>query len=865
MESVEGYLAALESGQINENLIYDAINFLKNQSSENIDLKKKEIAQLFFCMVKSTQLFYDKKIIEKQIKDIILSFENIKQLFVQLVNTEEEISYIVIIHFLNELYLRYSDSNYVIDQSFMKKNIGLLLNQLKEIDVLFDFKDENGQSYFPITKLIESIITDTEFLASGEDKIYQFNVIQLAVRYFIEENDKLLLKKFKENFNLKFLDYLNENSILIDTNNLDNFRNNNVMIFFNQRTHKVLIRNENLEYFKGKNIEKEINYQGKTICYFYEAKIENYRKLTSFDEIMQEENNRFRMLEILFKEKKYNIFMKNALVETDLGEFIAINSFCDGEEFIINNEDNGNFKSFKKSGILEVIKKYRTCFLKTSSLCPMNNLSFGLCANMFSKDNLFHKFNTYEFVDNEFYQNQFIKLWIESDLEKLDYFMNLVANQLSYCKRIKSKPKKLSVNDSIENHLICIQDLFPYSFDYSYFLPLFSDNEMNDLKLLQANIDGDDDEDCLNIAGKKVRLDSVLNGEKLWDNDFFDYESDDIYILYDEKSKIYLYNENQNLLKKIYGANQINKNCLSYEICEKVNLDLYLCLKEKVNIYKETLQQVGNNIFFDNDCHVFYRIIHNMLGIQLKKENVYDYFNIFRNYISLTFEEIINDDLFFNRDSSDTIYLPKDGYVADSTLKNIYNTYLTNKIQRETNNLFDIHLIKKEDGYYKKDKKIKHIMFLSDNYLYGNATKKMINSYLEINESEINTAFVNRHQKIYCGEKEVSVKDLYNENNCEISVHSFYGTEDGKTNIIQYLEDNKIRYRNVDYFKVIRNRYTKLKESIKKIWPKLSEKPYVPFSVIREFNMVKDCGLPKEVYGSFNQAMKLFVLKDEII
>ena len=220
--------------------------------------------------------------------------------------------------------------------------------------------------------------------------------------------------------------------------------------------------------------------------------------------------------------------------------------------------------------------------------------------------------------------------------------------------------------------------------------------------------------------------------------------------------------------------------------------------------------------------------------------------------------------------------VPKDGRRSDSVLNSIYEKYLKSKSVREKNDLFDDSIELIDNGYYHNGKYIKNIMFLSDNFERGGATIRMLKTYLNLDTSNDSIEEQNyvenarkRSQKYYItdddgNKKLVGIENILKKNNCELEIHSYYGTTEGKLTIEHFLDEKNIKNVIVSYEKEIVNKKSQIDDEIKKIggkWGKINSDVYV---VVREFNMTKGNVFPEEMLKNPQKAICMFIKKEEV-
>ena len=197
------------------------------------------------------------------------------------------------------------------DEAIQK--VWALRTDLGTIQFIFDLRVE-GQLYFPIENMLVSVIKDDQFVEemSNIDSGH-IKVLYLAVHFFDEEEQKRqILTNIVNACNLKFIEYMQNQSELLDTQDLHNYRKNGVIIFIDSSRRKILIRHNDPEYFKGaENIQYENSFKNKErrIGYYVELDIPEGAARASFEDVMKKQpEKRMELLKLFYSGYK-NIFV----------------------------------------------------------------------------------------------------------------------------------------------------------------------------------------------------------------------------------------------------------------------------------------------------------------------------------------------------------------------------------------------------------------------------------------------------------------------------------------------------------------------------------------------------------------------------
>lgn len=915
MKKLKTYLQALQAGKHEEKIILGAIEQLKSCNLQELSEYRILIAEVYFRLLQYCQTMYEADVPEHIVANLLEVFVDIEQIGIEATEEEKKDSNLITIWFLHELKVhKESGDVWNIDDEMLRKVVQVLLKELDSIYFIFEIK-ENGQYVFPIHEMIATVVKEPGFVDINNPLgIYHIHILQLAVRLFTDNTDnQKILQTLVEQCKLKFINYLHSSGYIIDTSGLLNYQKNGVMIFCDKETNKVLIRNKNKDYFsalpmwkrKELIVEEERDYRNNIIGFFVEYDLDEGDLLIDYSDVLKNESGREAFLRLVFDRKIYNILIEDSVIRCVDGTFQPVNPFCYNDAVVVKGKlRDKNGKCYDREHFLDALSRYRNSALRINSKCIMNRVSFGLAVLLLQKENTgIDSFRLSQFVDDEWYQSQLLKNWTKScgdPIEALTFITTQWQRENDYCIRTSSN-RRNSKEKNIEDHEIEALDFYPLKSENDWmYLILGCENPENSY-ILHGKVQEDDEGNftlgadlVYDVCGKRfsqdtsqatlaVEVESMKDPEGILANIWGSGE--EYYFLYDSrKQKGIVYD--QSLLKMLSAFERIQeKNQLTLETVSKITLMQYKDIVAMMSLQKDALREGNEDIFCDFDSQVYYRLVHNLLWAKINKDNISSYLRIFGHHQKLEFQDIGRDEKFMRKDEH-TLYIPKDGRESDSVLASIYNKYLRTKRARETNDLYDPWLELREDGYYHNGSYIENIVFLCDNFEAGNATIRMLKSYLNIDitcEEEEEKRRVEsakaRCQKYYLKKNilstdldimsqtaqqltEVMIDEIIVKNSCNIEVHSYYGTEMGKSAIESFFQKQCIKNAVVTYEKEIVNHASQIVNYTQCIWPGAPNNVY---TVVREFNMTKGNVFPRAMLNNPKKAICMFVKKREII
>ena len=917
MKKLKTYLQALQAGKHEEKIILEAIEELKSCNLQELSEYRILIAEVYCRLLQYCQTMYEADVPEHIVANLLEVFVNIEQIGIEATEEEKKDSNLITVWFLHELKVhKESGDVWNIDDEMLRNVVQVLLKELDNIYFIFEIK-ENGQYVFPIHEMIATVVKEPGFVDINNPLgIYHIHILQLAVRLFTDNTDKQkILQTLVEECKLRFINYLHSSGCIIDTPELLNYQKNGVMIFCDKETNKVLIRNKNRDYFsaiplwkvKELIVEEEKDHHNNIIGFFVEYALDKGDLLIDYSKALEDESGREAFLRLVFDRKIYNILIENSIIKCVDGTFQPVNPFGYNDTVVVKGKlRDKNGKCYDREHFLDALSRYRSSALRINSKCIMNRVSFGLAALLLQKENTgVDALRLDEFVDDEWYQNQLLKNWTKicSDpIEALTFITTEWQRENDYCVRTSSKGRN-SREKNIEDHEIEALDFYPLKSEIDWmYLMLGCENPKNSY-VLHGKVQEDDEGNFIlgadmvyDVCGKRfsqdtrqatlfVEVESMKDPEGILDNIWGSGE--EYYFLYDNrKQKGIVYN--QSLLKMLSAIERIQeKNQLTLETASKISVMQYEAISDMMYLQKSALREAGKDVFCDFDSQVYYRLVHNLLWAKVNKENVDSYLRIFMSHQKLEFKDIRKDEKFMRKDEH-TLYVPKDSRVSDSVLVSVYDNYLKAQSFREPQDLYDYELELREDGYYHKGSYIKNIMFLSDNFEVGSATTRMLKAYLNIDITDGNEEEKRRVertkarcQKYYLKKNasspdfdvmfktavqliEVTIEDIILKNFCNIEVHSYYGTEEGKNVIESFFRKQCMEDATVTYEHKIVSHASQIADDVKSIWPQLNIRDDI-YTVVREFNMTKGNVFPDKMLNNPKKAICMFVKKSEII
>lgn len=854
--------------QLNEFLIYSGNTQLISEDNEGVACV---YYQLLSCAkdVYSARLSIDCTDFPKQTQDILLkSFDNIMN-----ISFNNSDSFSEVLCFLKDI-KRYEHWDYDEYRKTISSTAHILLDVLERIDYVFYFKDENNNLIFPINKLISQFIRDSDFLNASEGITPEtISILKLAVKLFETDTDgKLILDRIVKDCNLKFIVYLVDNCSIIDTKDFLNYKTNGTLIFYNQNTSRVLIHNENKDYFHGDHygeISCEFDYKKKEIGYYVEIEYENEKSVSCF-KLLENEQYRLKVLSLLFEQGIYNIFLSNSLLLLDNGETVPLNPFCKNDEVVIIGDNEHNGEKYSKDYILDILKLYRICSVKAKGL---NRLSLGLIVQLCVIKKVPISVLLSSLNSDCWYQNQVLLNWVNSPQTTIDDFEKMVDMWYEQVKLYNSI-KSIGTFD-IRN-----QDFYPLQFNrFSELYSFIVSYNTEDLVLLYGTVLMDEDEETITsiaieqkgVFPIKECIDSFCQEEQ----SLLSNKAKVIVLFSESNKKVFLCN--QRLLGKMEELEQLQKYLVPISVGKCFRIDDLNMIFTSMRLFSDAFAEIANqrNLCSVNDfeSQAYLRIIHNLMWSRIDSDDkAKKYISIIRNHQCIFFSTIKEE--WETLLTPGVLLLPKDNESKDSVLFSIYFKYIKRHSERECNPFYNIKINEKDGHYYIGDCIVSSIIMITDNYLCGGATIRSIRAYLGLSIDSSDPSFnsyikaCESIQPIFCNGKPVPVSDILKKNKeCSFSVVGLYGTDEGRKKIDKFLDDKEIKHDPTKFFRIIADNNREINSMAEEIWGE--KKGFERFDglfypVIREFNLPKKTVFPEEMIRYPNKAICLFVQKKEL-
>ena len=866
------YSQALQAETVQPELIDAAFECLLSKNIDFLSWNRQSVSELFYQILKNCKRIYEEETVEKVGEKVLELFNHIGKINTD-IDTRSSDSNLITIWFLNILY-----TNATIEDEEFEDYIEDIIKGLNDIDFIFDIKKSDGSRVFPIDKLISKVIRDVKFKEMKKITPYHIRMLKLAVKIFDDRDDCQIIESLKTECNLKFLDYMDDSSEIIDTKEFLNYKKNGVMIFHNLLNKSILIRHEKKSYFsldvpiEGIKIEKELNSKQDIIGYFVIIKREDDSEIIDIESVISE--NPIKILDLIYKKNLYNIFHKKALLKIN-DEYQAVNPYAVNDAYIIEGIVSVG-KPFIKEKICEVIKEHGMVMLYTNSI---NSVTLGLCLNLLQKENIgIDSLKLDSCSHDDWLQNQILYNWVNSTKDPIDsisFILNKWYNELNYC------------SGSIKSYDIINVDMLPYASNLHWIYQTLGIPE-DKYSIYYGTIEHDDDSkpylsivNSRTMAGKETPINTEISitdlhvEDVLSKSEFDDYciLGKEHYVVYDTvigkfSGKV----EHEPIYRLLAQVERFaTSKSLPFELDLIVDADCLNVFKERMFLQKEALmlEDASHKLFFNFDTMSIYRLIHNMVYYKVTAENWHNYFNVIMNHQMLDFSGIKSDE-HFKRTHANILYVPKDGTYSDGTLSRVFYECLISP-GREKYNIYSPNISKDANGQYMVNGNIiDKVVFLFDNFCKGTSTTEVLAFYLN-KESIFKSdwvenkfeAYKKARQKYVVDNMAISVFDIISTNKIvDIGVHSFYGTDVGTDRIKEKLAEYGFPEATVTYNCKITSWYRNIREDVEAIWPQEKSDDFCVF--IRKYNQPKKNVFPKEMISDPMRSITLFVVKNEL-
>lgn len=879
---LKSYLEAIQSKVNDIELCKEILEKLARFNVIEMSKNRVLIADLFYSVLKSIQESEG----DNLENEVIQAFKNISQI----AQSGEESSSLILINFLNNLYQHRNGLFSKIDIS--KDETAILLKDLEPIKFILMICDEGGKRYFPINRLLSNIILDSNFITSRIE-IYHINLLQLAVEMYSIIEDGNPQEQFEyliNECNLHFICYLDGTSTRVDTIDMANYRYNNVMVFYNEKDKKVLIRHEDERYFSDLpnevHINHEINAQGVIIGHSVELPVDGVA--IDYSDAIKE--SPIELLKLFYIRGCKNVLVEKMIVRTEDGKYEPLNPYCVKDKWIVKGRINkSDGKVCQTEQIIDCIDEGRLQMLSScAKCCGINQISFGLCLYLLEKEcvDIEKMFSTNN--ELECRQNSIIRNWVtltKNPVDSIEYILRKWIDDLDYCK--ESLLEKFTFDKRR------IRDILPISLSLKWVYELLNMPDEASVFIGTISYEGEDVYyiDFSPRVNKSLakKIHDEISG--IYSSDIILSENTDAEEIFQEhmtgffvlkEGKWYFDISLQNILKIIVDIELLNDSLLQKEILSAVSEEMCHIMFDIMNLQLEELLDV-DVAKIDKDSLFRYRLLHNVLYNNINENTIDDYINIFYKHQILCFKDIDKDEL-FAKDNDNTLVVPKDNITVDATLRKVYTKYLRKHSERDNLWWYIPHKLSYNNNvYYKNKNKISVIRFLFDNIEHGTATIRTlaVNLGKELEWTEFEAIRTKQDKNILKKRIErqqhtvptytietgsINPKDVYVSNSPQIEIHSYFGTDEGDNLIKEFLKYCGINEDNycVSHKHDILYRAYRIEKECEKLGLDYENNKNI-YIVIREFNMPKRTLLPKGVVGDANKVITLLVKKKESI
>ena len=765
--AIETYLKDLALSN-RKDLIKDIFLFLEKEiKTETATGNEERIATLFFRAVESLN---QNTMPEDDIKKAILNaFENIRTIENNTHNNGE----LMCIYLLNLLYSKEDVLEEIPQNDFV-----FLLDNLEKIRCIFKISDVNNNLVFPIGRFLFRLINCDNLYAEIE-KASSVQALMLALQVFDKAQYPQELKDIEnmiDGKNLKFIEYLYHKCIRLgDDDWKKNYEKNGLLVLYDTKVKKVLIRNNKSSYFSSKydtsnyklsNVTAETNANGEAIAYFVEYSFDEYGFVDLAKEFSVENNiDRIaQILDIIYYYRNYNIIFESALHDRQ-GKIYPTNPFGENDPYVV---DEGMAHKDGKSYISDKLFKYGLLKISGSGLKYIN---LGAVVKL-------DEINAIQFKDFKIGEksdlNNIIDCWLDfcDDKQKcFDAFFKDYGDQISY----------IFDSDALYEKKYKGEYLIPGILSEELLKKLELDEKLFMYKLDQCNLKID------YLQEKNIITDS--SHVKL--NDFIieDISGEDVNIF--EGNFFALINDAE---KKIYVGSQVNYFYLVIEKIKKIKqgalseADITIISESDVKsiskqmlCFKDAFENIHPRIPIESVAR--YRLINHMMFLKPSKADI-------KNWLSLIKKHEIEDFSVVKKrcpigETAGVLYVPKDRSRAQSTLKYINNRYFNNPIERNLVDIYDQTIEKIGNNFYTGGKEIKKVVLLFDNIQNGKSTKETIDKY--INDKECTTS--DTSMVFVCNGNVIALSEILNSNRCKIEIFSIYAADTGIRNVKNYVKE----------------------------------------------------------------------------
>lgn len=818
-------------------------------------------------------------------------------------------SFLYVLWFLKSLHDTKEGERFAGDQELLSHALPSLLEILGDIDYVFDI-NEGERPFFPIRTLLVEFIGSV-FHGGTVPHIgpQDVRLLQLAVRLFKSEEERGLLRKIIEDYNLRFVEFLENGCRVVDTNGLENLKANGVLVFWDEERRRVLVRSEHEEYFKTvptykmaaeprkTAIEYERDLKGNRMGVFSVFEWESGVVTTSVSELAERDDGMLDLLKVLYDQDARNVLVGPSLVRARDGSVYPLNPWCAADQYIIAQSSHSSARRYSRNHVMEAFKEYRLLAVKLDSSAPLNRVTFGLCVRLLDAENTgVNSLGLDKLKDSCWYQAQVVANWAsgQPDVREVRKVLGEWSKQIGYRADKKFEETPFHAIDFLplrHNHELLYSIAEPTLFSgegntvsdqYILCRGRVNDNTDGGVRIFIRN-----DTPIKRAGNGQAVLSETMEISRINDQDGILKESEDnedLYVFCSFSSGMGLV-LNQSLSKLIWDIDKVDSSIFSLdiEVGKKLTKTNYDEITQRMKLFADAHTENAAGCYVDGargvDSILSLRLLHNILWAKLDEKSIVKYIKLILQHSVLDFEWIGPDsDLVTVKDG--TLLIPKDERGADAVLKAVLEE--ARPRSRRQHDPYDCsRLMYKKDGVGKnryfimgQDVPITRVVFVTDNILSGTANCSAIMAYLNLKSlpgcdwapsaSRIERARDKMMRYIDESGHEVSVEALTATNDIKkFEVYSCYASEEGLRKVqclldaIETIKDVDVRYGEI----VPQIDIDIMQESAQTVWP---DEKVPPYPVIRKYNMTARSVFPKAMLEYPERYICLFVRKAEM-
>ncbi len=836
---------------LNEVITYEKYCALHNEiwfditkESNRVEFKV-ELLELFYRMIvrcKELDKIKDKDLFIIQPYEILVGLFK-EQIITDINTTKFKDIYLYFLKFLYALKNK--------DHTELEKSLDIfsenLIDSISDFNHLFQVKDQGGDAYiFPVKNLVV-IVTESFKKHNNNLLALTFTVNLESGRFHSKDKlskeeleEKGALNKIIQDYNLKYLDYiLNKNAnILSGTSWVKNFKINNVIMVRTDRS--VLIRNTQKTYFNDDNTVCSEDIRLAQRGYYIEKKIDD-NKISNLDEWIYKTSPKelLEFLRISIDSENYNIFLKDSLITNPIDNSFVdyVNKFASNDRKIIYNKDD-EYESTNINFMKCLIKLSRNRIVKIIDYNPVDFVTLN------------HYLEIISLLENKDLIVKFINIYLEKLNGKSEKSLNELENTF-YIVLKDSNLKLEKVNSIYYKYIKLLENILEHKKTDHFFvqaLPIKTDREFiqDEIQLINKIYSNKSAQQLIELDGYEYQsgrfeesdeyIEISTNNKENYSSyeysvKYFSEEMNEIYedfnlvrvniinkfIVNKKNKQIFVVpNSVANLISNYIKVSKLSINAISYEYLMEINnqpdnLEEIAKLVKSGGYIKSLYESLFDSDEVDNDSLEFvlnYKIFTHLIKYKIKKADYSKWISLILEYhyceparLSIHKSNVHN---FFDKCKEEfldkgTIIIPLNGVGHDSTMKNIYKSFIDNNGYRDTFELiFDSTkingMINKKNGIYYIDipneveKKIVKILFVTDIVMTGSAATKTIKHYFGKNSANVD--FFHTNDLIFIS----NFKEILDFNKPEIKIASIFCNKNIKKIDDELRDDSKLNF-----------------------------------------------------------------------